>query len=87
MLIILLSNVLFCGYWANCWRSLMIRVKLGWKIKILWAFLDWLIWAYPLTEVLWECLREFMKTAYDNFHKLFSTYFHKFSNAAYKNNL
>jgi len=28
-----------------------------------------------------------MKTAYDNFHKLFPTYFHKFSNIAYRNNL
>jgi len=26
-----------------------------------------------------------MKTAYDNFHFLFSTYFHKFCNIAYKN--
>jgi len=28
-----------------------------------------------------------MRTTYDNFHKLFSTHFHKFSNIAYKNNL
>jgi len=28
-----------------------------------------------------------MKTAYDNFHKLSSAYFHKFSYIAYKNSL
>jgi hypothetical protein len=28
-----------------------------------------------------------MMTVYDNFHKLLTTYFHKFSNIAYKNNV
>jgi len=28
-----------------------------------------------------------MKTAYDNFHMLFQTYFHKFFDLAYKSNL
>jgi len=33
------------------------------------------------------CNTELMKTAYHNFYKLFSTYFHTFSNRAYNNNL
>jgi len=37
--------------------------------------------------VLRDCLGELMKITYDNFHKLFSAYFHKLFNIAYEDNL
>jgi hypothetical protein len=49
------------------------------SLNCLLAYLVWLIWVYILAKVLWDCLGELMKTAYDSFHN--------FSNVAYENGL
>jgi len=47
------------------------------------------VWFRLLRELgsVCRCFEELVKTVFDNFHKLFSAYFHKFSNIAYKNSL